>query len=383
MKNIKIALFTDTIGDLNGVSRFITDMAEQSLVHNKQLHVISSTAKYCPKLPNIYNFTPKYKMAMPFYSDLDLTYPNSKVIKEKIKELSPDLIHISSPGAVGYLGLKIAKEFGIPYSGTYHTDFPAYIKDNTKLESMKRLTDKIMGKFYKDFELLFSRSHEYIEILNHDLGFDKEKVKIIKPGTNLAKFNPLHKNQEIWSEFNIPTESTKALYVGRTTKEKNILFLLETWKEMMEENKKLDTYLILVGEGNLRKLQQKYYQYNIRFLGPVVGKKLSQLYASSDFFVFPSITDTLGQVVMESQASGIPAIVSDIGGPQSLIDKEFPGGIVVEGNNKQKWKESIKDMIQSPSKVEQLGQNGIQSMSKLPIEESFYGFWENQTAIYK
>lgn len=381
--NLKICLFTDTIGDLNGVSRFIQDMAEQSLLQEKELHVISSTAKYCPDLPNIYNFQPKFKMAMPFYNDLDLTYPNSKLIEQKVQSISPDLIHISSPGAVGYLGLKLAKKFGIPYSGTYHTDFPAYIKDNTGLTPLKKLTDKVMEKFYKDFELLFSRSHEYIDILHQDLNFDKEKVKIITPGTNLSKFNPSFKDRSVFDQWQIPKDATIALYVGRTTKEKNIPFLLEVWKEMILTNPNLNSYLLLVGEGNLRQLQPKYLPYNIRFLGPIIGKTLSKLYASSDFFIFPSITDTLGQVVMESQASGIPVIVSDIGGPKSLIDQEYPGGIVVQANHKQKWIDAIKNMIQSPSQRELMGKNGIHSMSKLPIENSFDGFWSHQINIYE
>ncbi len=380
---MKICLFTDTIGDLNGVSRFIQDMEEQSKQNNVELHVISSTAKYCPKADNIHNFYPKFKIKMPFYNELDLTYPNSKLIKNKIKELKPDMIHISSPGAVGYLGLKIAKKMKIPYSGTYHTDFPAYIKDNTGSNTLKKVTDKIMGKFYKDFELLFSRSHEYVDILHDDLNFSKEKVKIIKPGTNLKKFNSSHIDKEIWNKFDIPKDATIALYVGRITKEKNIPFLLDVWFEMIQENPKLrNTYLVLLGEGSIRSEAPKYHKYNVRFVGPVIGKALSIMYASSDFFVFPSITDTLGQVIMESQASGTPVLVSDIGGPQSLIFKENPGGVVIKGNDKRAWKNAIKDMIQSPQMRKQMGENGIKSMSNLPIEESFTGFWDNQLKAY-
>lgn len=380
---MKICLFTDTIGDLNGVSRFIQDMAEQSVLHGEELHVISSTAKYCPKMPNIHNIKPRFRIPMPFYKELDLAFPDGKKIREKVKELKPDLIHISSPGAVGYLGLKIAKEMKIPYSGTYHTDFPAYIKDNTGMEFLKRATDKMMGKFYRDFKLLFSRSHEYIDILNRDLNFNKERVKIITPGTNLQKFNAVHKNRDVWDRHGIDKESVIVLYVGRITKEKNVEFLLEVWDELMGEHKRLDVHLVLIGEGSLKSKAEKLADKNVSYLGPVIGEELSTLYASSDFFIFPSVTDTLGQVIMESQASGIPVIVSDEGGPKSLVDRQKPSGLIAAGNDKIEWKEAVMTLIEYRELREEMGENAATIMQNLPIEESFRGFWEGNREIFE
>ncbi len=380
---MRICLFTDTIGDLNGVSRFIQDMAEQSLACDVELHVISSTAKYCPIAPNIHNFDPKFKIPMPFYKELDLVFPDKERISKKVEELKPDMVHISSPGAVGHFGLKLAKKMNIPFSGTYHTDFPAYIKDNTGSKALKKLTDKVLATFYKDFRLLFSRSHEYIDILEKDLSFDKSKVKIIQPGTNLNKFNPSFKDRTVWDKYEIDKYAVIILYVGRITKEKNIPFLLEVWDEFFEENSDLNCYLVLIGEGNLKRDAENLYEKRVRYLGPVIGEELSTLYASSDLFVFPSVTDTLGQVVMEAQASQIPVIVSDIGGPKSLLDKENPSGIIAEGNNKKVWKDSIKILVENRELRETMGINGRQHMNSMPIEESFYGFWEQQKKIYE
>ena len=379
---MRICLFTDTIGDLNGVSRFIQDMAEQSLFYDLDIQVISSTAKYCPKAVNIHNFKPSFRCPMPFYKDLDIAIPPKKLIKEKIKELKPDLIHISTPGAVGYLGLKIAKELNIPYAGTYHTDFPAYIKDNTNSQTLKKLTDKVMANFYKDFKLLFSRSGEYIHILGRDLNFDPGLVKIIKPGTNLNKFNPSYEDRSLWEKFDIKDDAVIALYVGRITKEKNILFLLETWKEYISTNNFPDIYLVMIGEGSLKKEAKKLYNHNVRYIGPVIGEKLSQIYSSSDFFIFPSLTDTLGQVVMESQASGLPVIVSDIGGPQGLVNQKENSGFVVEANNTQAWMNAIETLHKNRELREEMGRNAVNEMARLPIEESFEQFWAHQKEIY-
>jgi glycosyltransferase involved in cell wall biosynthesis len=380
---MRVCLFTDTIGDLNGVSRFIQDMAEQSLIHNLDLHIIASTAKYCPQAPNIHNFHPSLRFPMPFYTDMDIALPPKKSIKEKIKELKPEMIHISTPGAVGYLGLKIAKELKIPYTGTYHTDFPAYIKDNTQSDILKRVTDKTMAWFYKDFKLLFSRSKEYIDILNHDIHFDPQKVKIIKPGTNLKKFNPKYREAHFWQKYAIKEDATIVLYVGRITKEKNIPFLFDIWQEYITQNRSVDIYLVLVGEGSLKESAMELYDHNIRYLGPIIGEELSKVYSSSDFFIFPSLTDTLGQVVMESQASGLPVIVSNIGGPQSLVNQNRRSGFVIDANDKQEWVKAIKRLHSDKKLREEMGKNAVDGMTNFPIEDSFEGFWKYQKEIYE
>lgn len=380
---MRVCLFTDTIGDLNGVSRFIQDMAEQSLIHNHDLHIIASTAKYCPQAPNIHNFHPSLRFPMPFYTDMDIALPPKKSIKEKIKELKPEMIHISTPGAVGYLGLKIAKELKIPYTGTYHTDFPAYIKDNTQSDILKRVTDKTMAWFYKDFKLLFSRSKEYIDTLDHDIHFDPQKVKIIKPGTNLKKFNPKYRKAHFWQKYAIKEDATIVLYVGRITKEKNIPFLFDIWQEYITQNRSVDIYLVLVGEGSLKESAMELYDHNVRYLGPIIGEELSKVYSSSDFFIFPSLTDTLGQVVMESQASGLPVIVSNIGGPQSLVNQNRRSGFVIDANDKQEWVKAIKRLHSDKKLREEMGKNAVAGMTNFPIEDSFEGFWKYQKEIYE
>lgn len=379
---MRICLFTDTIGDLNGVSRFIQDMAEQSLHYDLDIQVISSTAKNCPQAPNIHNFHPSFRFPMPYYNDMDIAFPSKKRIKEKIKALDPDMIHISTPGAVGYLGLKIAKELEIPFAGTYHTDFPAYIKDNTRSERLKKITDKIMAWFYKDFELLFSRSKEYIDILKRDIDFDPKKVKIIKPGTDLKKFNPRFRDDQFWQKHDIKEGATVALYVGRITKEKNIPFLLDIWKSFISKNRSDTIYLVLVGEGNLKKDALKLYDHNVRYLGPIVGGELSKVYSSSDFFIFPSVTDTLGQVVMESQASGLPVIVSNIGGPQGLVNQNYRSGFIVDAEDIQGWHKAIMSLHYDKLLRAEMSRNAMKEMAKYPIENSFEGFWKYQKESY-
>lgn len=112
-------------------------------------------------------------------------------------------------------------------------------------------------------------------------------------------------------------------------------------------------------------------------IGPVVGKKLLRLYASADFFLFPSVTDTLGQVVMEAQSSGLPVVVTDQGGPQTLLNlKGEQTGIVAPAENLEAWVGAIRHLVDDAAFRKTLGEAAHRSMQLLPIERSFHAFWQ-------
>lgn len=388
MKNkIKILLFTDTLCDLNGVSRFIQDMTKESIKESDinrdiQFYVITSSIKNsCPSLPNIYNIKPLFKMKMPFYNELDLVIPSYSAIKQAYQKISPDIIHISTPGMVGLMGRFLAKKNDIPIIGTYHTDFPKFIYNNIPIKWVEKLTIYIMKSFYKNFRALFVRSNEYIKITQEQTSLSNNQIHLLQAGIDTSKFNHKHKNIDIWDEYNIPKEHIKALYVGRLTKEKNFPLLLEYWSAYYELSSNKNISLIVVGSG---KLNEEYYAaYNIFFVGEKRGEALSQIYASADFFLFPSTTDTLGQVVMEAMSSGLSVIVSDKGGPKTLIDKHNPAGYVINAENKEQWLKAIGALVEDKTLRINMSQRGIETINNMGIEKSYNAFIEKHKEILK
>jgi len=379
-KKIKILLFTDTFCDLNGVSRFIQDMSKEALKHEVQFYVITSTVKkHCPSLENIYNLKPLFTMKMPFYKELDLVIPSYREMKSITQKLSPDIIHISTPGMVGLLGRRIAQKHQIPIIGTYHTDFPKFIYNNIPIGWVEKLSIKLIRYFYKNFKGLFVRSNAYMKIAQEHTNLPKERIHLLQAGINRAKFNPVYKAVEIWDGYKIPQSHTKALYVGRLSKEKNFPLLLEYWSLYYDLSSNKEISLIVVGSGKMD--EEKYRPYNVKFLGEQRGEALSKIYASADFFLFPSNTDTLGQVVMEAMSSGLSVIVSDKGGPQTLIDAEEAGGYVVNSSDKEAWLEKVDILVSNISLREKMSQNAIKSIESMGIEKSFEAFLEQHMAI--
>lgn len=383
MKNkIKILLFTDTLCDLNGVSRFIQDMAKEALKQEVQLFILTSTSKEnCPNLSNIYNIKPLLRMKMPFYNQLDMVFPSYSQMKTITDKIQPDIIHISTPGMVGFFGRLIAKKSNLPIMGTYHTDFPKFIYNNIPIRWVERLTIYIMRYFYKNFTALFVRSNEYMQITHEHTDLPKESIHLLQAGIDTSKFNKNYKNLNIWNQYNIPQKHIKALYVGRLTKEKNFPLLLDYWSAYFELSRNKNISLIVVGSGKFN--SKKYLPYNVHFLGEKRGEELSRIYASADLFLFPSTTDTLGQVVMEAMSSGLGVIVSDKGGPKTLIDPSNPAGYAIESSNKEQWLTSIKKLISDEALRKKMGNSGINTINNMGIEKSFEAFIQKHIEIDK
>ena len=137
-----------------------------------------------------------------------------------------------------------------------------------------------------------------------------------------------------------------------------------------------------MGEGRYRKWADKLRDKHIYFLGPIVGQRLSQIYASSDVFVFPSITDTLGQVIMEAQASGIGCIVSDIGGPQTLVVENHTG-LVISANKQQEWINALYSAITEENVIQAWSAKSREHIEQYNIEDSFTHFIEIHKMICK
>ncbi len=372
---MRLCLITDTLCDANGVSRFIQDIAAQARQKEKAFYAFSVTRKkHCQSADNIYILKPRFTIKMPFYHDLDLVIvpPAWRLFKE-IRRKRPDLIHISTPGTIGLCGLLVAKLLKIPVMGTYHTDFPAFLYSNTKSTLAKKVTALYLRVFYRNFKAIFIRSEVYRPIVKETLKIDNDKIITIPPGIDLSRFDHTLRDPQIWRKYNVPEEAVKALYVGRMTREKNIPFLLDIWKRVHHINK--DIWLIMIGSGHYYGQREAYEKYHIRFLGHREGKELATLYASSDMFLFPSTTDTLGQVVIEAMQSGLPVLVSDRGGPQTIVNQNTENGLILHHSDAKAWVMAINALAKDEKRRKKLSENGLNTAQKLTISESFDAFW--------
>jgi glycosyltransferase involved in cell wall biosynthesis len=381
---MRLCLFTDSLVDINGVSRFIRAIAEQAVVLGHDLHVITSTRLAFPSGPNLHNVPPKYARAMPGYPELEIVWPGARQLMQLADSLRPDIIHVSTPGPVGLLGRRFARSRGLPLVGTYHTDFPAYVDHLFGDQAFTWMTARIMRGFYAPFECLFTRSADYAAVIMR-LGIASERIVRLLPGIDTDTFHIRHRDPLIWSGFPGVRESdVKVLYVGRVSVEKNLPMLAGAWKMATAFDPSL--HLVVVGDGPYRSAMQAELERDAggagrraSFLGFRHGAELSALYASADLFVFPSTTDTLGQVVMEAQSSGLPVIVSDQGGPSEVVNHACDAecsGVVLPARDARRWAGEIIRLAGDPSLRARLGAAGHRKIQAMSIRHSFEHFWK-------
>lgn len=378
MKEIKVCLVSDTIFDVNGVSRFIQDFELEARNAKKNFLILGSTNKIGHKeYKNITNIKPLFKIRMPFYKSLDLVLPNYFKIKKFLKKEKPDLLHISTPGPVGLCALIAGRKLAIPIVGIYHTDFPSYLYKNTKSAIIENLVKRYLKKFYKNFEALFSRTAEYKEIISKDLNFSLKNIYTLKAGIDTKNFSHEFKNKNIWDQYNIKEKDFKVLYVGRVSLEKNIDKLISFWSEA----KFKDIKLFLVGDLEFKLYKKSLEEKGVYILGRKQKKELSTLYASCDCFIFPSTTDTLGQVVLEALSSSKPVLVTNKGGPKSFVKKEF--GYILDLEDGKSWKKALEELALKDEKYFLKCEKAYEFMQTQTISKSFEDFWKKNEIILK
>lgn len=312
----KIALFTDTLDEINGVAITIRRLIGTARERGVNLTVITSGNGTEQPLEGVKQFTAVGDFVLPEYPELKLSFPPILDVLHYIEKEGITRIHISTPGSVGLLGLLIARLMDIPVAGTYHTEIPQYVRSLTDDEFLERAAWSYMTWFYNQMEeVMVPSAGTRDQLLAH--GLPAEKLKPLPRWVDMQQFHPDKRQDGYWQRQGL-TNGAVLLYVGRVSKEKALDLLVDAFRRLVDEG--MPVCLAVIGDGPYRaEMETALAGYPALFTGYLQGEELQQAYASADLFVFPSATDTFGNVVLEAQSSGLPVIVSDSGGPRELM----------------------------------------------------------------
>jgi glycosyltransferase involved in cell wall biosynthesis len=220
-------------------------------------------------------------------------------------------VHLVSPGPAGTGAWLLARVLELPVLGSYHTELAAYAGLRSGQEMFEYLAAQALGRFYGLCDVVLSPSPATDERLV-ELGIERSRIGRWDRGVDLRRFDPLLRTPGL-----LPGE-INVLYAGRLTAEKGASLLADAFLAARRRDPRL--HLVLAGGGPEESMLRERLGDTATFLGWRHGSDLARVYASADAFLFTSQTDTFGQVVLEAQASGLPVVAVNEGGPASLIE---------------------------------------------------------------
>jgi glycosyltransferase involved in cell wall biosynthesis len=300
------------------------------------------------------------------------------LIGEVLERFQPDLIHITGPSEVGMLGAGLAHHLGLPLAASWHTNVHEYLARRSDWflrllperhsaatgQKIEDLTMAAAAKFYSIAKVLFAPNPELCQLLESTTG---RPCHLMPRGVDAELFHPAKRNRA-------PEDRDQVLgFVGRLSIEKNVTLLAQVQEELERMGHHSFRFLIVGHGAEEAWLRERLPRAEIP--GVLKGEALSTAYANMDLFVFPSHTDTFGNVVLEALASGVPAIVTPDGGPPTIVRDGVTGRIVPDAG----FAAAVAAVLADPAKhaaMRQAARAYALSMSWDSVFEGVYAAYE-------
>jgi phosphatidylinositol alpha 1,6-mannosyltransferase len=379
---LRVALFTDSFHEANGVATVSQQFAGFAQHHDLPFFCVHSGAK--TGVISHGSLTPieleRSIASFPLDHDLccdPLLSRYKKWVTAQLRSFKPDLVHITGPGDFGILGFWAAHSLGVPLVASWHTNLHEYASRRLdKLFSFlpgrlhgyvaSTVEDHIfraLVKFYHLARFLLVPNEAMLDILRRQT----QRAAFLMPhGVDLELFSPQRRKRQNGS-FCIG-------YVGRLTPEKNVRFFIELDKGLLDAGQR-NFRLVLVGEGS-EKSWLKQNLLSAELPGILRGEELAAAFADMDVFVFPSQTDTFGLVLLEAMASGVPVVVSPETGVRAGVQHGITGFFAGDPSF---FKKSVLDLMANGALRQEMGQAALQAAGS----RTWYGAFEQVYRAYE
>jgi glycosyltransferase involved in cell wall biosynthesis len=332
----RVAYFPDSFHEINGVAH--TSRQFEAFARRRELPFLCIRAgNRNPRLLTEGNLTTLElrRGFLSFWLDNDLSFDPAflrhlPAITRALHEFQPDIIHITGPSENGILGAALANHLHIPLAASWHTNVHEYAgRRSRKLvrvlpasrrqeaaNTIEHLALLATSRFYSLARILFAPNRGLCNLLEKHTG---RPCHLMQRGVDTQLFSPAHRDR-------VPGDDVFVLgFVGRFSVEKNVALLARVQGTLMAKGIHNFRFCV-IGQG----VEENWLREHLpgaEFPGVLRGDALARAYANMDLFVFPSHTDTFGNVVLEALASGVPAIVTPDGGPPSIVHEGETGMI--------------------------------------------------------
>jgi glycosyltransferase involved in cell wall biosynthesis len=326
--SLRIAVVTETWPpEVNGVAMTLAKLVQGLSHRNHDVQLIRprQTKSESPLNDASLEEVLMRGMPIPRYPELKLGLPSKKTLVKTWTLRRPDVVHIATEGPLGWSALQAAKVLKLPVTSDFRTNFQSYSK-HYGVGWLRKPIVAYLRKFHNATACTMVPTRELMRTLSEN-GF--ANLKVVSRGVDTKLFNISKRDTSLRRSWGA-TDNTKVLIsVGRMAPEKNLDQVLKTYEALKLKGQAFK--LVMVGDGPLKEQFQKRYP-EIIFPGMLSQSNLAAYYASSDLFIFPSQTETFGNVTLEALASGIPVLAFDCAAARDWVQTGVNGWLVAENN---------------------------------------------------
>ena len=326
--SLRIAVVTETWPpEVNGVAMTLAKLVQGLSHRNHDVQLIRprQTKTDSPMSDSSLEEVLMRGMPIPRYPELKLGLPSKKTLVKTWTLRRPDVVHIATEGPLGWSALQAAKVLKLPVTSDFRTNFQSYSK-HYGVGWLRKPIVAYLRKFHNATACTMVPTRELMRTLSQN-GF--ANLKVVSRGVDTKLFNISKRDTSLRSSWGATDDTKVLISVGRMAPEKNLDQVLKTYEALKVTG--LAFKLVMVGDGPLKEQFQKRYP-EIIFPGMLAQSNLAAYYASSDLFIFPSQTETFGNVTLEALASGIPVLAFDCAAARDWVQTGVNGWLVAENN---------------------------------------------------
>jgi len=319
---MKIDIVTDTFApDVNGVAMTLGRLTEGLRKRGHRVHVIRTGQGNSGE-------TVAASFCLPGYREVRVGLPGSFKLRKRWLKRRPDAIYVATESPLGKSAVKAAKTLGIPVATGFHTNFHEYMV-RYSLGGLQPMAMAYLKRFHGRADCTLAPSPELVEKLKTE-GF--QNVHLLGRGVDTELFDPAKRCETLRASWGATPGGPVAIVVGRIAAEKNLELAIHCFSDMRVTMP--DLRCVMVGDGPLREKLATKYPW-VHFAGVKISEDLARHYASADILLFPSETETFGNVVLEGMASGLATVSYDYAAAARFVKHGENGFKAVKGDAEQ------------------------------------------------
>ncbi|WP_404297648.1 glycosyltransferase family 4 protein [Halomonas sp.] len=352
---MRICMVSETWApEINGVAHTLGHLSREALALGHRLQLVRPTpTDPAPLCSDGVEAELRVRgVSLPGYREVRLGLPAPRSLRQFWQEQRPDVVYLATQGPLGWSAQSIARRLDIPSVAGWHTNFDHYCHDYG-LPWLSGPVRRRLRTFHNRSQATLVPTHRQADDLTAD-GFTG--VRVMARGIDGERFSPSHRDPELRAQWGAGEHTPVILHVGRLAPEKNLALLRESCMALSDASP--DACVVIVGDGPGRRALEAALP-NAHFTGFIPADELARHYASADLFLFPSLSETWGNVLLEAMASGLAAVAFCHAAGDELIDHDH-NGLALAVDDADGFREAAVTLCQQPARRARLGRSARQ-----------------------